>query len=76
MSEQTFSATSAQQHKHFNSTQHLRTLPQPNRLSLKCKKTSECSSGRSSQQHAEGKHEILVNRTKTPKLGIHMKTTS
>ena len=34
----------------------------------------ELSCGGNSSYHAEGKQEILVNRTKTPKLGMHMKT--
>lgn len=30
----------------------------------------------SSASHAENKHDILINRTKTPKLGMqHLKTT-
>ena len=34
----------------------------------------DCSIGNNSSTQAEGKHDFTVHRTKTPKLGIHMKT--
>ena len=33
----------------------------------------DASIGNNSSTQAEGKHDFTVNRTKTPKLGIHMK---
>ena len=73
--DQTFSSTSARQ-QHSSTLQAL-TQQQPERLSLKQDRFSrESSCNGNSGTHAEGKHAITVNRTKTPKLGIHMKTAT
>lgn len=67
--DQTFSTISARKLSSFTNAdgQHLRVDKNDNK--------GDSSSGCNSSSHAENKHEILVNRTKTPKLGIHLKST-
>lgn len=65
--DQNFSATSARNTYASSSTQH---------LTINNKRVRDLSSGCNSTSHAENKHEIMINKTKTPKLGMqHLMTT-
>ncbi len=67
--DQTFSSISAQKFMAYSGSQSHR-LPIPSCDSS----TREASCGGNSSSHAEGKHDFFVNKTKTPRLGIHMKS--
>lgn len=66
ITDQNFSSASATQYESYAGSPSQRLL-------VPASGDRDLSSGANSSSHAENKHVITVNRTKTPKIGIHMK---